>query len=55
MRRVAQLISLAALAATILPPVLFFVDRMDLDLMKWWMLGAAIAWFASAPLWMNRR
>jgi hypothetical protein len=54
MKRVAQLVSLAALAGTLLPPVLFFAGRMDLDPMKWWMLLAAIAWFAATPLWMKQ-
>ena len=31
MKRAAQLVSLAALAGTIVPPVLFFTGRMDLD------------------------
>ena len=54
MRRAAQLVSIAALAGTILPPVLFFTGQMDLDPMKWWMLLAAAAWFAATPIWMNR-
>ena len=39
MKRAAQVVSLAALAGTILPPVLFFYGRMELDAMKAWMLG----------------
>ncbi len=54
MKRAAQLVSLAALAGTIVPPVLFFAGRMDPDPMKAWMLAGAIAWFASTPLWMDR-
>jgi hypothetical protein len=55
MKRAARLVSLAALAGTILPPVLFFYDRMDLDVMKWAMLVAAVAWFAATPIWMDRK
>ena len=54
MNRAAQLVSLAALVGTILPPVLFFAGRMDIEAMKWAMLVATIAWFAATPLWMKR-
>jgi len=54
MRRAAQLISLAALVGTILPPVLFFVGRMDLPTTKGWMLAATVAWFVATPVWMDR-
>ena len=55
MRRAAQMVSVAALAATIVPPVLFFAGRMDIESMKWAMLVAAVAWFAATPIWMNRK
>lgn len=54
MKRAAQVVSLAALAGTILPPVLFFAGRMDIETMKGAMLVAAIAWFAATPLWMRK-
>jgi len=54
MRRAAQLVSIAALAGTILPPVLFFTGQMGLDPMKGWMLLATVAWFVATPLWMER-
>ena len=54
MRAVARLISWLALAGTILPPVLFFVGRVDLDQTKLWMLVATVAWFAATPVWMDR-
>jgi len=53
-KRVARVVSFAALAGTILPPILFFTGGMDLDSMKRWMLIAAIAWFAATPMWMDR-
>lgn len=55
MKTVARLVSLAALAGTIAPPILFFIDRMDLDATKWWMLAATIAWFVATPIWMDRQ
>lgn len=54
MRAFARLVSWLALAGTILPPLLFFVDRMDLDQAKLWMLVATVAWFAATPVWMDR-
>ena len=54
MKRAARVVSMAALVLTILPPVLFFGNRMDVETMRTWMLGAAVAWFASVPLWMKK-
>ena len=54
MKRAAQLVSLAALLATIFPPVLFFAGGMGLDTMKLWMLVATVAWFAATPVWMKQ-
>ena len=54
MKRAAQVVSLAALAGTILPPVLFFAGRMEIDTMKLAMLVAAVAWFAATPVWMRK-
>jgi hypothetical protein len=54
MKTAARFVSLAALAGTIVPPVLFFFGHIDLDTTKAWMLGAAIAWFAATPIWMDR-
>ena len=55
MKRVAQIISYVALAATLLPAVLFFADRLELATGKLWMLGAALVWFVAAPLWMEHK
>ena len=53
-RRILQVISWLALAATIVPPVLFLAERMDLAQAKNWMLAATILWFAATPFWMGR-
>jgi hypothetical protein len=53
-RLAARLVSLVALIATIVPPVLFFYGHMDLDATKWWMLVATVAWFIATPIWMER-
>ena len=51
----ARLVSWLALAGSIVPALLFVKDRMTLDQAQLWMLVATVAWFASAPLWMERR
>ena len=52
---VARFLSWLALAGSIVPAVLFVKDQITLDQTKLWMLAATIVWFASAPMWMNRR
>jgi hypothetical protein len=54
MSAIARLVSGLALVGTILPPLLFFADRMALDQVKWWMLVATIVWFVATPFWMDR-
>jgi hypothetical protein len=55
MKRIAQLISVLALAATLLPAVLFFADKLELPAAKLWMLVAALVWFVATPLWMEHK
>ncbi len=55
MKRVAQVISYAALAATLLPALLFFADKLDLRTAKHCMLAATAIWFLAAPLWMEHK
>lgn len=55
MKRIAQIISYLALAATLLPAVLFFADRIGLPLAKTWMLAAALVWFIATPFWMEHK
>ena len=54
MRLVLQIISYAALLATIASPILFLVDRITLDQSKWSLLVATLVWFVVTPLWMGR-
>jgi len=54
MRLAARLVSIATLAGTIVPPVMFFYGQMDLAAAQRWMLAAAVAWFAATPIWMDR-
>jgi hypothetical protein len=55
MKRIAQAISYLALAATLLPPLLFFADRITLPGTKTCMLVAAVVWFIATPLWMEHK
>lgn len=55
MRIILQVASWAALAATILPPLLFLANRLDLGQTKWLMLAATAVWFVATPLWMGRK
>jgi len=55
MRAIYQLISWLALAATVLPSVIFMTGKMDLDRVKLWMLVAMLVWFVVTPLWMERK
>jgi hypothetical protein len=51
---VARFVSFVALVGTIVPPLLFFAGRMNLDATKGWMLAATVVWFVATPLWMDR-
>jgi hypothetical protein len=55
MKRMAQIISYLALAATLLPAMLFFADKLELPLAKVWMLAAAVVWFIVTPFWMEHK
>ncbi len=55
MKRIAQLVSWVALAGTILPPCLFFSDKLELASMQHWMLAATSLWFLATPLWMEHK
>jgi hypothetical protein len=53
MYALAKTLGLLALAATILPPVLFMMKILPLESMKGIMLAATAVWFVTAPLWMK--
>jgi len=55
MRTLARIVSILSLARTIMPAVLFFAGRIDLDQVKSWMLVWTVAWFVATPLWMDRQ
>ncbi len=55
MKPILQIISLLALAGTVLPSFLFFLGRIDLDQTKFMMLIGTITWFVVTPFWMDKK
>ena len=53
MKIVLKLISYAGLALTIVPSFLHFSGDISLSMHKTLMFIGVIAWFATAPFWMN--
>jgi len=53
MRLILKIVSLLALVALVLPPILFLAGvRIELDRVKLFMLVASIVWFVTATPWM---
>jgi len=55
MKALVRTVSAAALIGTIGPPLLYLAGRIHLGSVHVWMLVATLAWFASAPFWMNQQ
>ena len=53
MKSIAIAVSAAALAGTIIPAVMYFFGRADLDAVKLWMLVATAVWFVATPVWLE--
>ena len=54
MKSAAKLVSLVALAATIVPSLCYFAGAVGHDAVKWSALAGTALWFAATPLWMGR-
>jgi hypothetical protein len=54
MRLACQIVSWIALAATIVPSLLYLGQRMDLNQATTVLNIATVAWFVATPLWMGR-
>jgi hypothetical protein len=50
-----KIVSYLALAGTIIPSLLVFFGDMDIQLNKNIMFVSMIVWFATAPLWINKK
>jgi hypothetical protein len=55
MRRIAQLISLIGLIATILPALMYLTGGLELPATKTTMFIATVVWFVATPMWMGRQ
>ncbi len=53
MKIAARIVSMVALAATILPALLFVADRLSLPEVKTWMTASMVVWYVSAPFWIR--
>lgn len=53
MNTIAKVIGPLALAATLVPPLLFLFKMMSEPMMKDLMLAGAVAWFVVAPFWLK--
>jgi len=54
MQTYAKIASLVALAATLVPCLLYFQDVIGLEAVKWTALVGTFVWFIATPLWMGR-
>lgn len=53
MQAIFMLLSMAALAASLAPSLLYFANAIDLAQVKSFTLTGTIAWFLVTPLWMR--
>ena len=51
----AKIVSLVALAATIVPCLMFFAGAMGHELVKTTALVATIVWFIATPMWVGQK
>jgi hypothetical protein len=47
--------SLIGLLLTMTPPILIFLGKIDLDTTKSLMTLGMVAWFSTAPFWINKK
>lgn len=55
MKLILQIISLAGLLMTIVPPVLFFLEKISLQSQNFLMSAGTIIWFISASFWLGSK
>lgn len=55
MKTLLKIISLIGLLLTMIPPVLIYMNKIDLETTKLLMAFGMFAWFASAPFWINKK
>ena len=55
MRIILQIISLAGLLMTIVPPILYFNGNIEQVQQNWYMATGALIWFTSAIFWLGKK
>jgi len=53
MRQFAKWIGIVSLIGTVLPPAMFMVHVIALEMVQAIMFVSCIGWFSTAPLWMK--
>jgi len=54
MKNLLKLLSLVGLILSIVPPVMLFLGKMEMDSMKLWMGVGMVVWMVTAPFWINK-
>lgn len=54
MKNLLKLLSLVGLVLSIVPPVMLFLGKMQMDSMKLWMGVGMVVWMVTAPFWINK-
>lgn len=54
MKNLLKLLSTAGLILSIVPPVMLFLGKMEMDSMKLWMGVGMVVWMVTAPFWINK-
>lgn len=49
-----KIVSLLALAATLVPSLLYLAGAIDHGVVLWMAIIGTVCWFATTPLWMDR-
>lgn len=55
MKSMLKIGSLIGLVLTILPPILFFLGKVEMEFMKLWMGIGMVLWLVTAPFWINKK
>ena len=55
MKNLLKLLSLVGLILSIVPPVMLFLGKMQMDSMKFWMGVGMVVWMVTAPFWINKK
>ena len=54
MKLVLKIISYVGIGLTIIPSILFLMDKIELPQLKWYMLIGVFMWFGSAVFWVGK-